>query len=142
MVALHLFLALEGLGSDTPDVEDLKQRMIEVFVNDMDDCMREMGVGDLAVPKKVRRAAATFYDRATIYQRDRLGVEEDRLAASLGRHVFAGAQGREDESRALARYVRAASSALVVEPFDDWVRSGAASRLLDANASTIGKATT
>jgi cytochrome b pre-mRNA-processing protein 3 len=52
LVALHLYLALESLRADARD-SDLKQRLIEVFVNDMDDCMREMGVGDMAVPKKI-----------------------------------------------------------------------------------------
>lgn len=142
LVALHLFLALEGLNATVPDPKDLRQRTIEVFVNDMDDCMREMGVGDLGVPKKVRRAAATFYERATIYQRDRTDLKEDRLATSLRRYLFAGAVSRDDASRALARYVLAASAALAVEPFDGWVRSGGAARLLDANASNIGKITT
>ncbi len=134
LVALHLYLALESLRGEAPGAEALKQRMIEVFVNDMDDCMREMGVGDLAVPKKVKRAAAAFYERATIYQRD--GADESRLAASLGHYIFADAAGREDARRALARYVDAASSALKHGAFDDWVESGAARRLLDASCTS------
>jgi cytochrome b pre-mRNA-processing protein 3 len=139
LVALHLYLALEGLrGSASPGAEDLKQRMIEVFVVDMDDCMREMGVGDLTVPKKVKRAAAAFYERATIYQRDSADGQESDLAASVLRYIFADAATRVDASRALARYVRMASAALEIKPFDDWVESGEASRLLDASISTIG----
>jgi cytochrome b pre-mRNA-processing protein 3 len=63
LVALHLFLALEPIKSDSTAIE-LSRRTIEAFVTDMDDCMREMGVGDMAVGKKVKRAAAAFYERA------------------------------------------------------------------------------
>lgn len=142
LITLHLYLALEGLRGTMPEADDLSQRMIETFVADMDDCMREMGVGDLAVPKRVKRAAATFYERATIYQRDLSEVGENRLAASLANHVFAGAAHCEDTSRALARYVRRASSALAVDSFDDWAESGAAAQLADISASTIGKTVT
>src|SRR4051812_8796887 len=69
LVALHLFLALEGIQDRCSVAErELVQRVIETFVTDMDDCMREMGVGDLAVGKKVKRAAAGFYERAADYR--------------------------------------------------------------------------
>ena len=50
LIALHLFLALEGM-KDAGRIgrPKLSQRTIETFVTDMDDCMREMGVGDMAV---------------------------------------------------------------------------------------------
>jgi cytochrome b pre-mRNA-processing protein 3 len=137
LVALHLYLALESLRVADPAADDLSQRTIEVFVEDMDDCMREMGVGDLTVPKKVKRAAAAFYERATTYGRDLIAGEESTLARSLGRSIFADGAGREDASRALAHYVRAASMALAAEPFEDWVRSGAAHRLLETSISSI-----
>ncbi|WP_414463085.1 ubiquinol-cytochrome C chaperone family protein [Hyphomicrobium sp. B1] len=139
LVALHLYLALEGLRGTVPDAAGLSQRMIEIFVEDMDDCMREMGIGDLAVPKKVKRAAAAFYERATIYQSSVADIEDGRLAANLEHYALPGAAKRQDAERALANYVRAASSALAVVPFDVWVQSGAAAQLLDASTSMIGQ---
>lgn len=140
LVALHLFLAIESLRGAASD--NLRQRMIEAFVTDMDDCMREMGVGDLAVPKKVKRAAATFYERATAYRRDLAEGKMSGLSASLRRNIFAGGAGREDASAAMARYVREASSALSDQSFDDWVESGDAGRLLKSSAATIRIAAT
>ncbi len=141
LIALHLYLALESVGDAAPG-GDLKQKAIETFVSDMDDCMREMGVGDLAVPKKVKRAAAALYERATNYQRGILDADNGNLPESLRRYVFAGGAGREDVSAALARYVCGASAALAVEPFEAWVQGGAAHRLLETSASTIGMRTT
>ncbi len=141
LVALHLYLAIESIDR-TQSGNDLKQMVIETFVVDMDDCMREMGVGDLAVPKKVKRAAAAFYERATSYQRGLTDADNGNLSDSLRLYVFADSADRKDASAALARYVRAASAALTTEPFEAWVESGAAHRLLQTTASTIGIRTT
>ena len=77
--------------------------------------MREMGVGDLTVPKKVKRAAAAFYERAGQY-RGHLGsghatdASTNGLTADLARFVFAGQPGGHAE--ALARYVQGVSGRL------------------------------
>lgn len=68
LVALHLFLLAERLTAEKPEGEELARQLIEAFVTDMDDCMREMGVGDLTVPKRVKRAAAVFYERSGVYR--------------------------------------------------------------------------
>lgn len=81
LIALHLFLLAERLTSDKPEGEELARYLIEAFVTDMDDCMREMGVGDLTVPKRVKRAAAVFYERSGAY-RDALAM--DPRAGSSG----------------------------------------------------------
>lgn len=131
LVALHLFLALEGLKRD-PTAAEFSQRTIETFVTDMDDCMREMGVGDMAVGKKVKRAAAAFYERAGAYRRA-LAARGTDLEASLGDYVFGKAADDAPKSRgvaALARYVRAAAIASSEMPFKALVESGTLDRLL------------
>lgn len=93
MIALTLFLVLERVRRVPGEGEALAQGAIEAFVADMDDCMREMGVGDLTVPKKVRRAAAAFYDRAGQYRDALKRGETTALAEVLGRTVFQQAGG-------------------------------------------------
>ena len=68
LVILHLSLVLERLRAEGTAGTELSRRLIEAFVTDMDDNMREMGVGDLTVPKKVKRAAAGLYARAGSYR--------------------------------------------------------------------------
>jgi cytochrome b pre-mRNA-processing protein 3 len=132
LVALHLFLALESVkmrGADT----DLSRRTIESFVSDMDDCMREMGVGDMAVGKKVKRAAAAFYERAGAY-RDGLAAQAPDLEESLRVYVFGEKAPRSAESptgaRVLGQYVRAVADSLSRDRFEVLVESEALSRLL------------
>jgi cytochrome b pre-mRNA-processing protein 3 len=129
LISLHLFLALESLGQQD-GAGDVKQRMIEAFVTDMDDCMREMGVGDLSVPKKVRRAAAAFYERASQYRHGLAGGRDPALEESLARYVFSGSPLSQDSVAELARYVRQAASALSDHEFDAYVSGGELERLL------------
>lgn len=116
MIALVLFLVLERTKR-APGGMDLSRAGIEAFVTDMVDCMREMGVGDLTVPKKVKRAAATFYERAKYY-REALAEEGDAVLASvLLRHIWDQEEAldvhpRSEHARALAGVVRRQSEDL------------------------------
>ena len=130
LISLHLFLALESLNRQRAAELDLTQRTIEAFVTDMDDCMREMGVGDLAVPKKVKRAAAAFYERAGAYRRGLSQPENSNLESALRRYVFFANPGNDAGVTALVGYVRKAASKLSAEPFDEHVVGGGLIELL------------
>lgn len=105
LVALHLFLAAERVKREK-DGSAIAQRLIEAFITDMDDCMREMGVGDLTVPKKVKRAAAGFYERAGAY-RDALASSDDALLAdAVTEHVYGGVVPDKGVAAKLAGYIR------------------------------------
>src|SRR3954447_23871272 len=58
MIALHTVLLLRRLADGSPDLRQVGQEVFDRFCDDMDASMREMGVGDLAVPKKMRRVGA------------------------------------------------------------------------------------
>ena len=53
LIVLHLALLLDRLASD-PDSQSLGQGIFDRFCEDMDDNLREMGIGDLKVPKEMR----------------------------------------------------------------------------------------
>lgn len=110
LLILHLFLAAERIRLQGPDGQDLSRTLIEAFVTDMDDCMREMGVGDLTIPKRVKSAAATFYDRTGRYRKS-LSAKEDEPLVDLIRELFPGV---DDAGKAptLSRYIREQSDGL------------------------------
>jgi cytochrome b pre-mRNA-processing protein 3 len=114
MVMLHAVLLLRRLEGESAPVRALGQGLFDRFCSDMDETMREMGVGDLAVPRKMRRIGAAFYGRQAAY-RAALAAPDDRpLAAALERNVFASAGGGEMAVR-LAAYVREAARGLAVQ---------------------------
>lgn len=113
MIVLHLFLALERLRAQgEPDGDNsLTQAVLETFVTDMDDSMREMGVGDVGVGRRVRRAAAGFYERGRDYREALARADDQLLSQRLGAHVLGLPDAKVNpQSTALARYARAAAS--------------------------------
>ena len=72
-------------------VRRLGQELFDAFCRDMDDSLREMGVGDLAVPRRMRRIGEAFYGRQAAYRAALAEPGDGPLAAALARNVFAGA---------------------------------------------------
>ena len=85
MISLHAFLILDRLKGSA---QGFRQNLVDELFHDMDRSLREMGVGDVSVGKKVRRMAEVFYGRAAAYDRALIeGAEALRLA--VARNVFA-----------------------------------------------------
>lgn len=120
MIVLHLVMVLERLRSEAAMGQALSRGLIEVFVTDMDDSFREMGVGDLTVPKKVKGAAGGLYARAERLRTAQAPeAEPERLAAELARLTLGGLAPDDPRAARLADYVRAAARSLSVLPTSD-----------------------
>ena len=107
LIVLHLVLLVERLAAVVFEGPELSRLVVEAFVRDMDDNLREMGAGDLGVPKKVKKAAGGLYDRAAEYG----AALRDADPAALQRCVEANIPGLSDQPVScadLADYVRAA----------------------------------
>jgi len=115
LVALHLAVALRRLAAEGPKGRPLAQALTEAFATDMDDAMRELTFGDLAVPREVRRAAAALYDRHRAYGEALDRADMAKLAAAIGAQMaYLGAAGLDTER--LAHYVRGAAAAHEAQP--------------------------
>jgi cytochrome b pre-mRNA-processing protein 3 len=113
MIALHLVLVLARLGAATGELRRLGQGLFDAFCEDMDASLREMGVGDLAVPQKMRRVGEAFYGRQAAYRAGLAEAGDAALAATLNRNVFDGAAPALGAER-LAAYMRATAAELSV----------------------------
>jgi cytochrome b pre-mRNA-processing protein 3 len=108
LLLLHLWLILRRLrGIDGGPA--LAQAVFDRFCADMDANLREMGVGDLAVPKRMRAFGEAFYGRMAAYDLA-LGNGGEALAQAFSRNIFEGAQ-LENAGR-LAAYAGAVLAAL------------------------------
>lgn len=67
MLAVHVHLVLRRLRSEGVARDDIGQALFDIFFRDMDQAMREAGVGDMGVGKKVRKMAQAYYGRAAAY---------------------------------------------------------------------------
>jgi cytochrome b pre-mRNA-processing protein 3 len=111
MILLHLSLFVRRVRREPARIRALGQGVFDLFCRDMDHSFREMGIGDLAVPKHMRRVAEAFYGRAAAYDAAIDGREEDQLVAALARNIYPQAAA-PSAARRLAHYVRAAVDAL------------------------------
>jgi cytochrome b pre-mRNA-processing protein 3 len=104
MVVLHTILLVARLGAEREG--DRGQAVFDLFCQDMDANLREMGVGDLSVPPNMRRIGEAFYGRQTAYAAALTAEDPDRLVAALARNVYGSEPGAG--AARLAAYVREA----------------------------------
>jgi cytochrome b pre-mRNA-processing protein 3 len=122
MVVVHLFLVLDRLRGEGVAADTVAQRLVDSFVSDMDDALRELGTGDTGVPRRVKRAAAGFYERGKAY-REGIAAGGRSLELALARYLAGTADAGIDE---LASYMRAAAAALAREQTADLIGGRAA----------------
>src|SRR5262249_60053581 len=103
MILLHVVLLLRRLEPEAA-AGPLGQAVFDLFCQDMDANLREMGVGDLAVPRTMRRIGEAFYGRQAAYITALDSSNSRALVEVLARNVLDGREGAER----LAGYVRAA----------------------------------
>jgi cytochrome b pre-mRNA-processing protein 3 len=103
LLVLHLWLVLHRLRPIAGGA-DLAQALFDRFCEDMDANLREMGVGDLKVPKQMQAFGEAFYGRASAYDRA-LATGEEALAQAIRKNIFDGAAG--DNAERLAAYIEA-----------------------------------
>ena len=67
MVSLHMFLVLHRLRGEAARRRDVAQNLTDTFFADVEHSLRELGIGDLGVPKRMKKLARMFYGRAVAY---------------------------------------------------------------------------
>ena len=104
MIALHLALALDRLSVEGEAGQALGRAVTEACIVDLDDNMREIGIGDLAVPRKIKKAAAALFDRHRDITAALAATDSVPLQAALQRDIGALPGAVQFNARALANY--------------------------------------
>jgi cytochrome b pre-mRNA-processing protein 3 len=108
LLVLHLWMVLRRMNSTEGGV-GLSQMLFDRFCDDMDGNLREMGVGDLTVPKRMQAFGEAFYGRAAAYDLA-LTAGAEPLAQALCKNILNGEQ--IENARRLAFYTETAIAAL------------------------------
>jgi cytochrome b pre-mRNA-processing protein 3 len=115
LLVLHVHLLFRRLAGANEAQRAAGQAVFDRFILDMDDSLRELGVGDLTVPKRMRSMGEAFYGRAAVYDAAIAESGDDALAAALLRNVYANDTGAVKNAFRLAGYVRNTVSALTAQ---------------------------
>lgn len=106
LVTLHVALVIRRLRRESDARgQALAQAVFDAMFADMDLNLREMGVGDLSVGKKVRQAWEAFHGRALAFEAALDSAGPDELAGALARNVWRAVppEGAPARLAALAR---------------------------------------
>src|SRR3569832_2222613 len=89
ILLMHVALVVERLMREEP-AKAFGQTLFDRFCSAMDDNLREMGIGDLSVPKHMKRGGEAFYGRPQAYQAALMGEGDTALAEAVIRNVYGG----------------------------------------------------
>ena len=110
LLVLHLHLANDRLAAAGEDGIAFGQELIDYFFGDMDASLREIGIGDLKVPKKMRTLAEAYLGRSALYGEATKAENKAALAKALARNVLASDDA--EAGQALAAYALQAAKGL------------------------------
>ncbi len=122
LITLHAYLVLDRLKSgampidqnngqkhDPDHIQDLSQKFLDAMFKNLDDNLRQMGVGDLSVSRKVRAMAEAFYGRAGVYERaltaslqSETNHGQQDLVTALLRNIYGVHENKVDEDASIA----------------------------------------
>jgi cytochrome b pre-mRNA-processing protein 3 len=112
VIALPLVLVLRRLAGEGDPGQALGRALTETFVVDLDDTLREMTVGDLAVPKQVKHAVAVLHDRYATYGAALDSPDAGSLPAAVQARLGALRNAQALDVLAISAYIREAADAL------------------------------
>jgi cytochrome b pre-mRNA-processing protein 3 len=135
MVVLHAVLVLRRLDLEAEPIRRQGQALFDLFCQDMDASLREMGIGDLKVPREMRRIGEAFYGRKAAYEAALTAPDSDALAAALSRNIFTSSSGPVPGAVRMAAYMRKAVRDLAAQDREAFVRQGIAFPVPEAVAS-------
>lgn len=87
MLSLHVFLLMHRLKSEETALKGLTQDIAEEFFKDVDHSLRELGIGDTGVPKRMKKLARMYYGRVLSYAEALDNNDSQALAVALARNM-------------------------------------------------------
>lgn len=120
MLSLHMFLFQHRLRGEGGAAGEVAQVLIDEFFLDVDHSLRELGISDVGVPKRMKKLAKMFYGRTAAYDDALRDDDRAALATALARNIKPGA-GEWVEAPLLANYVSEASRRLAAQPSESIV---------------------
>lgn len=102
LLALHGFLVMEGLKGCGKKGERIGTHLATSIFESLEEALRELGVGDMGISRRIKAMADAFYGRLSVYS---AAEDEIEMQDALIRNLYRGKSNHETEALMLARYV-------------------------------------
>lgn len=123
MLSVVMILFFRRTSKSPVSGQQLAQEIVDAFFQDLDHSIRELGIGDVSVPKRMKKFAGMFYGRLESYAKALDAADEEALADALARNIHPTAQ-EGHEMGALATYMIEAEKVLAGIP-EEAIETGA-----------------
>jgi cytochrome b pre-mRNA-processing protein 3 len=118
-IGVYTFLAIQRLKREPEPGPALAQAVFDAMFSDMDINLRELGVSDMSVGKRVRAMWEAFHGRSLAYSQAMEAGDIPALEAALARNIWRGAEPpSEGAAAALARLVLAQEACLTAQTME------------------------
>ena len=116
LYTLHVLLLVLRLRDEaTVQGRDAAQDVFDVYVSALDHALREEGVGDVSVAKKMRKLGEAVYGRMNAYEGPLRSRDVPVLSQAMARNVYAEPQA--EHAAALAEYALSSRARLAEQDF-------------------------
>lgn len=114
LIILHVYLLLRPLNkfgkinchtTESAQARKRAQALFDIMFSDMDRSLREMGVSDISIGKRIKQMVMAFYGRAVAYD-DGLAQSETVLQNALKRNLYGTAKPSQNQLVLMADYLR------------------------------------
>jgi len=115
MVVLHAYLLFHRMKRDQETTGDLSQAVFDLMFADMDQNLREMGVGDIGVSHRIKGMIKAFYGRLDAYDRGLLDPSDGQLVKALRRNLYRKSEPEDLLVGCMAQYIRSEITGLAAQ---------------------------
>ncbi|AVA21044.1 ubiquinol-cytochrome c chaperone protein [Rhizobium sp. NXC24] len=112
LLSAVMILFFRRTRSSETSGQELAQEIVDAFFEDIDYSIRELGIGDNSVPKRMKKLAGMFYGRLESYAAAMDGNDRVALAAALRRNIYPKAGEGAPSMIALADWMMTAETHL------------------------------
>ncbi len=109
LVALHAFLLFDALRGHGPAASEMGSKLVDAIFTGFDEALRELGISDFGMSRRIRNMADAFYGRIESYGS---ASSPDEMAAALQRNLYRGNAATGREAEGITSYMMAARTAL------------------------------
>ena len=124
-------LVLRRLGQLRAPAGDVAQELVDRIFAHLDDGLRRSGIGDLSVPKRMKKLGQGFYGRADAYTAALATGEDMALAACLAKNLLCGRVQASDVHPGLIAEIRLLQAAIGASELADLLKGAVLSRALE-----------
>lgn len=119
LIMLHGAAVINRLKDHGDKAEAVNQALFDALFTDVDDNLRELGVGDLRVGSKVRSMAQSLHGRAVAFEQALADPNPETLEDVIDRNTYATVSPDQAQIKAMADYYRQLAAKLSQQPLTD-----------------------